>query len=65
MKTFHRSHEIQINAQPDGEIVYDVFQRGQHVLAGFSRTDLSETSVLERLREWVNKNLVEISSFTK
>ena len=67
MKTYFRSHELHINTQPDGqEIVYDVFQRGQHVLAGFSRTDLNETTVLERLRERVNQFINEApSSFSK
>lgn len=61
MRTFYRSHQIDVNTLPSGTIVFDVFQRGQqpHVLAGFSMTDTGEAVVAERMKSRVDQFINE------
>lgn len=59
MRTYYKSHEIEINKQPNGDIVYDIFARGrQHVLAGFSLTG-TETQYLTEMKARVDKMVSE------
>lgn len=59
MRTYYKSHEIEINKQPNGDIVYDIFARGrQHVVAGFSLTG-TETEFLTEMKARVDKMVSE------
>jgi hypothetical protein len=62
MKTYYRSHQLEVNATPRGDITYDIYNRSQHVLAGFSRTDLSEQAVLEKMRVRVDEMILDFTT---
>ena len=37
MVTFYRSHKIEVNAQPNGQVLFDIYdRRGQGLLSGFA-----------------------------
>jgi hypothetical protein len=59
VKTYYKSHEIEINKQPNGDVIYDVFARGrQHVLAGFSLSG-TEVQFLTEMKIRVDKMVSE------
>jgi hypothetical protein len=59
MKHFYRSHTLEVNKQPNGQVVFDIFARGQqHILAGFSQ-DGSEKERLEQMKVRVDNMLLE------
>jgi hypothetical protein len=59
LKTYYKSHEIEINKQPNGQVVYDIYARGrQHVLAGFSATG-TEIQYLTEMKARVDQMVTE------
>jgi len=67
MKSFYKRHEIQVNAQPNGTIIFDIFDaRKQHLLAGFSLRNENEQTVADRMKERVDQFVLEaqMNSFT-
>lgn len=60
MKSIYKSHEIQVNTQPNGQIVYDVYNRSrQHLLAGFSQQNIGERAVFDMMKQRVDQLLTE------
>ena len=58
MRTFYRSHTIEVNKQPNGQVAFDVFSRGQYVLAGFSQEG-GEPEFVDLMKSRVDKILSE------
>jgi len=59
VRTYYKSHEIEINKQPNGDVVFDIYARGrQHVLAGFSATG-TEVQWLTEMKSRVDQFLTE------
>lgn len=60
MKTFYRSHEIVVNTEPNGQILYDIFNRHrEHLLSGFSQQNIGETAVLDLAKARVDQFWLE------
>ena len=60
MRTFYRSHSIEVNTLPNSTIVFDIFNRSrQPLLTGFSLTDPNEQTVMDRMRAKVDDLILE------
>jgi hypothetical protein len=58
MKSFYKSHTLEVNSQPNGQVIYDVFSRQQHVLTGFVQEG-NELEVMESLKGRVDRLIAE------
>jgi len=60
VKHFYKGHDLQVNTERTGTIVYDVFNRSrQHLLAGFSLTEPNEQTVMDRMKARVDQFILE------
>lgn len=59
MVTFYRSHKIEVNSQPNGQVIFDVSdRRGSPLLAGFSQLG-SEPEFVARMKTRVDEFISE------
>jgi len=63
MVTFYKSHKIEVNAQPNGQILFDVYdRRGQGLLSGHafsSNEQLWAETMKSRVDQLVNERPVD------
>jgi hypothetical protein len=60
--THYKGYRIEIttrNTGPKTMFVYDIYRGANHLLAGFSLTDLSEDDVVERMKIRVEEIIAE------
>jgi hypothetical protein len=62
MKTYYRSHSLEINSTPERTILFDIHNRSQHVLSGWSKTDINEQAVLEKMRVRVDEMIADFTT---